>query len=350
MVQTSRAVYALLLFIFLLCLSSHARKGHRLSEHRAAVLQETSHEFCDSLMTLLLRFYPDSIEKADIAIFPFQNKASETTSAWGTWVAEYFIKLFDKSGRFDIINRRPFRKQLRSLEISLKEAITDSMAVATGKIFGADLILAGTIQPQGNRYDVAARIIDVNTGIIVTGASIEASRQALDNIEQDLLAKRSLGRLRPAVLRSSFVPGWGQFYRHRPVPGIISSVACATALGGTLYYGFGPFKEAKDTYEDYDEYADYGPEMNRDVSRLIDSLGITEKEAEDIIFARGDSLYDEYAVEAGRQAALIGLTAGLWTLNVLDVIIAGRTLHRKHRLYFTGNFKNEIGVILALNL
>ncbi|MBD3347236.1 MAG: hypothetical protein GF401_19450 [Chitinivibrionales bacterium] len=334
------------------CLSSASGQFNSPDEQRSDALKETSHDFCDSLMNLLMNFFPDSIEKSSIAVFPFQYKGEEKTSAWGTWVAEYFIKLFKKNNRFDVINRRPFRQELRELEISLKQTISDSMAVEAGKELGTDLVLAGSITPTDHRYEVAARIIDVKTGIIITGATIEATGEEIYSIEKDLLAKRSMGRLRPALLRSTFIPGWGQFYRNRPVPGVISLVACETSLGGTIYYGVSYFKPAKDDYEDYkNDIIEYGNQPKRNA--LEDSLKlanpqITLAEIENYIRQRGENLNDEYEEKRNIYLSLWGLTGALWAANILDVIIAGRHMHRKYRLYFTGNFYDEAGMMLAI--
>lgn len=323
-------------------------QSQSVNTRKKETLKDVKHEFCDSLMGLLMTFFPDTIKKCKIAIYPFQNKTGDVTSARGTWISEYFVTLFKKNNKFDVIKKRPFRQGIRSLEISLKELIEDSLAVEAARPLKADFILAGTVSPSDGNFEIAARIIDVKTAVITTGAAISATAEEIDKIETDLLAKRSKGRLRPAVLRSSFLPGWGQFYRQRPIPGIIGLVACATSLGATFYYGFGPFAEAKNEKEDFLDYNE-SDQFNRDVADLQSELGITEGEAKQIIWDRGEKISDDYDKEKARQGALIGLTAGLWTLNVIDVIIAGRQLHRKHRLYFTGDFKDEAGVMLAIS-
>lgn len=287
-----------------------------------------------SKVPLLLRFFPDSVQKTRIAVFPFVNNTGDKTITGGMWVAEYLVSRLKKTSRFIVVDRSDYRRTLRGNDIGPRDVIDDSTALRMAKALEAPYTLAGSIEasPSG-QYKVAGRIYDTQTGIVVTGADYGATAGEFKGIEADLIAKRAKTIKTPAVLRSAILPGWGQFYRQRPVMGTVYSVGGLVALGAVAYF----LREdliAKDNQQTFIDTGYTAVSENR--------MSETERRNKegDLTIIRN---------EKQRSAAYAGLVAtGVWAVNILDVIAAGLQAEHEYRLYFSSKAPEQAEIGLAI--
>jgi TolB-like protein len=113
-------------------------------------------------------------EKVKIAIMEFHGLNQEAQNDnLGKIFTEMLTTSFVKSDAFKIIEREQLRKLLEELQLNQSGIIDTTNAKQIGKMVGADAIVIGNIIKIGNDMRLDARIIDVETGIILTGEKSE---------------------------------------------------------------------------------------------------------------------------------------------------------------------------------
>jgi len=308
--------------------------GSRLSTPTTSAAPVAPFAPCDSLLGRLLRFFPDSVKHCKIAVFPFINNTGDPTIVGGTWLAEYYVKALARMDRFSVADRNKFRKTARGMEITARDQIDDGTATEVAQALGAQYMLVGTIatSPGGTQHVVEGRIIDVSSGIIVSGASIYTTPEELYYVENELLTRRTKTWIRPPFMRSFFCPGWGQFYRRRPVQGVLFFTAFWGGAAGTLYMGVTAFKA-------WDE-CNYHQATK--VAALRDSLEYPRWVAE-------DNRLSTYRDKRFKYLGIaVGGTAAVWALNLTEVVIAGRRLNREYRLYYALDLSDGVGARVCM--
>ncbi|MBD3420662.1 MAG: hypothetical protein GF398_11145 [Chitinivibrionales bacterium] len=293
--------------------------------------------FCRELLGHMEKFLPDSLNPLKLAVFPFANQTSNPPAPYGIWTAEKLIAIMKTKPRFLLTDRRVYKRELRNREYSPKDVIDDSTAQRICKEMDTPHMMVGTITNDGLDHKVEARIIDVSTGIIVTGAAVDCFEKDFDAIETDLLDKRASGRLQPAVVRS-ILPGYGQFYRKRWVAGTLFGVGflASGALTGVTV------KQMLDAKEDHEFYRDSIWE-NTPMTDSMQQLNYPRSHFEKGLEDRWDTRIEK----RGIMASAIAITTGIWALNMIDVVISGRAMHRKYQLYYTLDANRTHTFVLA---
>lgn len=113
-------------------------------------------------------------EKVKIAIMEFHGLNEEARKDnLGQIFTEVLTTSFVKSEAFKIIEREQLRKLLEELQLTQSGIIDTTNAKQIGKMVGADAIVIGNIIKIGNDMRLDARIIDVESGIILTAEKSE---------------------------------------------------------------------------------------------------------------------------------------------------------------------------------
>ena len=108
-------------------------------------------------------------EKVKIGIIEFQSLNEEAKKDnLGKIVSEMLTTSFVNSESFKIIEREQLQKVVQEFQLSQSGIIDTSYAKQIGKITGADAIVTGSVTKIGNDLRLDARIIDVESGIILT--------------------------------------------------------------------------------------------------------------------------------------------------------------------------------------
>jgi TolB-like protein len=113
-------------------------------------------------------------EKVKIGIIEFQSLNEEAKKDnLGKIVSEMLTTSFVNSESFKIIEREQLQKVIKEFQLSQSGIIDTSYAKQIGKITGADAIVTGSVTKIGNDLRLDARIIDVESGIILTAEKSE---------------------------------------------------------------------------------------------------------------------------------------------------------------------------------
>jgi TolB-like protein len=115
-------------------------------------------------------------EKAKIAIIELQNLNEEAKKeSLGAILSEMLTTSFVNSDAFKITEREQLQKVTKELQLSHSGIIDISQAKQVGKMVGADAIVTGSVTKIGNALRLDARIIDVQSGIILIAEKGEAA-------------------------------------------------------------------------------------------------------------------------------------------------------------------------------
>lgn len=113
-------------------------------------------------------------ERVKIGITEFRSLNEEAKKDnLGEIISEVLTISFVSSQAFKIIERDQLRKIIKELKLSESGIIDSSYAKEIGKIAGADAIVTGSVIKIGNDLRLNARIIDVESGIILTAEKSE---------------------------------------------------------------------------------------------------------------------------------------------------------------------------------
>jgi len=113
-------------------------------------------------------------ERVKIGIIEFQSLNEEAKKDnLGKIVSEMLTTSFVNSESFKIIEREQLQKVVQEFQLSQSGIIDTSYAKQIGKIAGADAIVTGSVTKIGDDLRLDARIIDVESGIILTAEKSE---------------------------------------------------------------------------------------------------------------------------------------------------------------------------------
>ena len=113
-------------------------------------------------------------EKVKIGILEFQALNEEARrDNFGRVFTEVLTTSFVKSEAFRIIEREQLHTVLKEIELSQSGIIDTSNAAKVGKMVGANAVVVGSVTKISNEMRLDARIIDVESGIILTAEKTE---------------------------------------------------------------------------------------------------------------------------------------------------------------------------------
>ncbi len=109
----------------------------------------------------------------------------------GKIVAEWLITAFVNEGRFEVIERRLLEQILEEQQMSQSGLVDQDTASAIGKLLGVKVIISGSVSKLQNFMEVNARIVDVETGSIITAESASSHQvDALRALVRDMGKKK----------------------------------------------------------------------------------------------------------------------------------------------------------------
>jgi len=116
---------------------------------------------------------PAGTNKIKIAIIEFQNLNEESRrDNLGSMFSEMLTTSFVGSEAFRITEREQLQKVANELQFNQSGIIDVSQAKQVGKMVGADAIVTGSVIKIGGDLRLDARIIDVESGLILTAENI----------------------------------------------------------------------------------------------------------------------------------------------------------------------------------
>jgi hypothetical protein len=286
-----------------------------------------------------------------IAIMPFKVGEGIPADA-GRTVSEFAVVNLHSSGKYKIVERQEFGKMLAEQELAQSDLVDEDNQLKLGKMLVAERILVGSVTESFGKRMINARILDVSTGEVVATASTTLGPAAMDNFMKELLGER--GQISSTVFRS-MLPGWGQFYTGHPFQGSIATAAFVAALGFTGYSWLQYLSDrdalaARNVYKGTPEYTGKG-EITGELNECYDDpegFGAGDTPCPEHILQiiphtkNMDDSYNQYLIG-------LGITGGVWLLNLVDAAIVGAQGKKKFDLYFSAGPKKTYDIRLSYN-
>jgi len=125
-------------------------------------------------------------DKFKIAVMEFKslNPGAKTTNL-GSMISEMFTTEVVNNNSFKIVEREQLNKILGELRIGQSGVLDTTDAQKLGKILGAGAIITGSVMKMGDSLRIDSRIIEVETGIIVS-AERRICKEDLTDISQNI--------------------------------------------------------------------------------------------------------------------------------------------------------------------
>ncbi|MDP7026186.1 MAG: FlgO family outer membrane protein [Candidatus Marinimicrobia bacterium] len=131
-------------------------------------------------------------------------------------------------------------------EIGLSQTGLTSDEIEVGNILNVQYLIAGAVADLGNRFLLAARIINVETGNILQSASVEIPSNSFLSISSELVMIKKYPIT--AAFRSMIFPGWGQFYNDKPRKGSII-LGSELLMAASTISSYVLYKQSKNAYD-----------------------------------------------------------------------------------------------------
>lgn len=125
-------------------------------------------------------------KKLKMVVIPFSD-LEHHVSEFGKYVSEGLIGHLAKTGKYVIVERELLYKILEEQKLGMLGIIDDNSAKKVGKILGVDCVVTGTFSVLESRVKINARVIETETGLIMSAA--EAS--ILRNTELEMLLNQT---------------------------------------------------------------------------------------------------------------------------------------------------------------
>lgn len=126
-------------------------------------------------------------EKARVAVLDFEghDDASVVSDAVRTELL--------KSDAFTLISRSDMTKIIMEQEFQFSGMVDEETSVELGKILGAQQLVVGTIKKVGINYFLTAKMVDIESGVIVASESVKGmSMNTLSSMGAKKIAKALL--------------------------------------------------------------------------------------------------------------------------------------------------------------
>jgi TolB-like protein len=200
-----------------------------------------------------------------VAAIPFHLAAAkETYGPLAEAVGDLLVARLEAVEGLVFVDRAAIDKVLNEQKLALAASQADRVRV--GKIVGARFVLAGSVVPAGDTFQITAHLLDVSTARVVRSAQVAARSdrlfEPLDKLARDLAGDLNLKlpELTPQQIDKSpeanlhFMRGLGYYYAKMPdeavaefmkVLAIDPSHARARFWNGMAYFDQGEYDHAK---------------------------------------------------------------------------------------------------------
>lgn len=129
-------------------------------------------------------------KKIKVAVVDFQENGAFDVKDVGKIVAEWFTTALVTTGRFDVIERRLLQQILDEQKMGMTGLIDPRSASKLGKVLGVKTVVSGTVQSYEGIYEINVRLLNVETGSIITAERFRGgSTSSLNRLVNDSAAK-----------------------------------------------------------------------------------------------------------------------------------------------------------------
>lgn len=150
-----------------------------------------------------------------VAVVQFEENGNIGMKDAGKIIAQWMNSSIIKTGKYQVIERILLKNVLEEQELSSSDLMDPRKAVKLGNLYGAQLIVSGSIIEWQKAYSLSARMIDVATGKVVSSAEyktkdIQSFPGMMDKIAQVLagqLPQETLDKASPVQFGSDSQSG-----------------------------------------------------------------------------------------------------------------------------------------------
>ncbi len=184
-----------------------------------------------------------------MAVLPFDSIDKQAKKhKLGRVSSELLSSRLSREPRILQVERARLEAVISELERSERGELSSDGAVSVGKLLGANNVIIGSIAVAGPDYLLTARVVDSETGRVVTAADQIFPQAGMVALSEDMVELKSKTG---AAIRSAVFPGWGQIYNGSTSRGIFYGAAfLGTAAGAIMSALLG--KQAQDDYTSTD--------------------------------------------------------------------------------------------------
>jgi hypothetical protein len=210
-----------------------------------------------------------------------------------------------------VVERAGFDKMMQELALSQSDVVPLDKALAAGKIMAARYLVMGAVTEDLGKRLVTVRIVETETGLVVSAAAASIRSRDMDAFTRDALGEK----VDPtsALFRSTVLPGWGQFYTGHPGQGS-AAIVCVLGCAGALVWSAVDWSNKRTEADRY---------------RRADPSTVVPGETTEEWVARGN---EKRAAQndAATRDIIIGVSlGGVWIVNMVDALLCG-VVESKH--------------------
>lgn len=262
----------------------------------------------DRLAATILQALPKG-KPAKIAIVPFTNLGPTAhEKKLGDIVSELLVTRLSGKENITIIERGQIDQIMNELKLSMLGLTEGSNAEKVGKLLGAEAMIVGSVSEVGDKFAIAARHVDVETGRVAFAREVQVPQAGTIALSSEYIVTKSRG---DALFRSVLVPGWGQIYNNQDAKGYVFTGVTLGLVGAGVF-------QRMQSNKTHDEY-----------------MKATSKED-------ATKLYDEMSNQYDQSNLLFMIAGGVWVVNVVDAFISG-TSSSEVRITDTAAVKPVVG-------
>ncbi len=184
-------------------------------------------------------------QKITIAVLPFETTEGRTEArGLGEAATILLNQNLINIPNISVVERQRLQDIMK--EIGMSQAGLTSDEIEVGHLLNVEFLIAGAVADLGNRFLLAARLVEVETGNILQSASIEIPSNSFLSISSELVVIKKYPIT--AAFRSMILPGWGQFYNDKPRKGSII-LGAELLMAGSTISSFILYKQSKYAYD-----------------------------------------------------------------------------------------------------
>ncbi len=278
-----------LLFVLLLSLNNICFSQETSVE--TSIVNTQIQQLVDDLLTNV----PD--ENIGVAVLSFETTEGRTEARdLGEAAAILINQNLISVPNISVVEREKLEDIIE--EIGLSQTGLTSDEIEVGNLLNVQFLIAGAVADLGNRFLLAARFINVETGNVLQSASVEIPSNSFLMISSELVMIKKYPIT--AAFRSMIFPGWGQFYNDKPRKGSIilgsELLMAASTISSYILY-----KQSKDAYD---------RSTQRDVA---------------------SDNYSEMEKYAQINWVSLGVMGGIWLVAIVDSYIDARNQIKQFR-------------------
>lgn len=124
-----------------------------------------------------------------VAVFPFENYAvekPERLAFMSDWVADSISEKLLQTGDLRVVERQKLVEILREQNLGASGLADPSTRATLGRISGAQTMIFGAFSSFGDRFQMDARVIDTESGVVLKTVSARGGLQEARAVTNDL--------------------------------------------------------------------------------------------------------------------------------------------------------------------